>query len=86
MREQEGWAEHAEFMNSLAEEGVVVLAGPLGKGTPVYRTLLIFDAESERTIHARVEADPWTSLEVLTTVSVERWDVLIGELSRPSGD
>jgi hypothetical protein len=30
MREPEGWPEHAEFMNGLAEEGVVVLAGPLG--------------------------------------------------------
>jgi hypothetical protein len=51
----------------------------------VYRALLIFDTDSERTIHARVEADPWTSLEVLTTVSVDRWDVLIGELPRRPG-
>jgi uncharacterized protein len=80
MREQEGWPQHVEFMNGLAEEGVVVLAGPLGTGTPVYRAMLIFDADSEQTIRERMEADPWTSLKVLTTVSVERWDVLVGEL------
>jgi len=42
--------------------------------------MLVFDADAERVIHARVEADPRTSLAVLTTVSVERWDVLVGEL------
>ncbi|HUJ35947.1 MAG TPA: hypothetical protein VLW51_12100 [Solirubrobacteraceae bacterium] len=56
LREQEAWAEHAEFMDELAEEGFVVLAGPLG-------------------------ADPWTRLGVLDTVSVERWDVLLGDLT-----
>jgi uncharacterized protein YciI len=85
MREQEGWSEHAKFMNGLAEEGIVVLAGPLGNGAPVYRAMLIFDADTERTIRAQVEADPWTSLEVLTTVSVDRWDVLVGELPHRSG-
>jgi uncharacterized protein YciI len=80
MREQDGWHEHAKFMDGLVAQGLVVLAGPLGDGKPVYRTMLIFDADSEHMIHTRVAADPWTSLAVLTTVSVERWDVLVGEL------
>lgn len=36
--EQEAWAEHATFMNALAEAGFVVLGGPLGDGS---RNLLI---------------------------------------------
>jgi uncharacterized protein len=88
MRAQDGWPEHVEFMNGLEEAGLVVLAGPLGDGTPVYRAMLIFDADSERTVRARVEADPWTTLGVLTTVSVDRWEVLVGELppARPATD
>jgi hypothetical protein len=30
MREQEGWPEHADFMNELAASGFIVLGGPLG--------------------------------------------------------
>jgi hypothetical protein len=32
LAEQPGWDEHASFMNALAEEGFVVLGGPLGDG------------------------------------------------------
>jgi hypothetical protein len=32
MREQDGWDDHAAFMDALAEEGFVVLGGPLGEG------------------------------------------------------
>ena len=31
-REQAGWSEHAAFMDALAEEGFVVLGGPIGEG------------------------------------------------------
>jgi uncharacterized protein YciI len=80
LREQEAWAEHAEFMDELAEEGFIVVAGPLGDGSPEHRVLLVFDADSESTIHDRLDADVWTSMGVLETVSVERWNVLLGDL------
>ncbi len=80
MREQNGWPEHVEFMNSVADEGLVVLAGPLGDGTPTYRAMLIFESDSEQAVYARIEDDPWTSLQVLVTISVDRWEVLVGEL------
>jgi uncharacterized protein YciI len=81
LREQDKWDEHAAFMDDLFDEGFVVMAGPLGDGTPEHRVLLIFDADSESTIHARLDADPWTPMGVLDTVSVERWNVLLGDLS-----
>ena len=86
LREQDEWDEHAAFMDELAEEGFVVLAGPLGdgylgQGGSEHRVLLIFDADSEATIHARLDADPWTPTGMLSTVSLERWNVLLGELS-----
>ena len=41
----------------------------------------IFDADSESAINARLEDDPWTPMGMLETVSVERWNVLLGDLS-----
>jgi uncharacterized protein YciI len=87
LREQDGWGEHAAFMDALFDEGFVVLAGPLGDGhrgqggDSEHRVLLIFDADSEGAIDARLDADPWTPMGMLETVSVEPWDVLLGELS-----
>jgi len=81
LRQQDAWDEHAQFMDDLFDEGSVVLAGPLGDGTPEHRVLLIFDADSESAINARLEDDPWTPMGMLETVSVERWTVLLGDLS-----
>jgi uncharacterized protein YciI len=74
MREQERWQEHAEYMDELAADGLVVLGGPLGDGE---RILLIVEAESERAIHDRLAADPWTRMDLLRVESVERWEVLL---------
>jgi len=79
MPEQEKWAEHAAFMNALADDGFVVLGGPVGDGA---RILLIVDAESEEAIHARLAADPWTPMGLLRTVTVERWEILLGDATR----
>lgn len=75
MREQDAWAEHASFMDGLADSGFVVLGGPLGDGR---NTLLIVDSESEEAIHARLAADPWTPMDLLRVTKVERWNVLLG--------
>lgn len=48
--EQEGWAEHAAFMNKLVDEGFIVLSGPLGDGS---RALLVINTDSESTIRTR---------------------------------
>jgi uncharacterized protein YciI len=81
LRQQHKWDEHAAFMDALFQEGFVLLAGPLGDGSPEHRVLLVFDAAGERTIHDRLEADPWTPVGMLETVSVERWNLLIGQVS-----
>jgi len=45
----------------------------------LFRVLLLFDADDEGTIHNRLRDDPWTPMGVLTTVSIERWNVLLGD-------
>lgn len=74
MRQQEQWEEHAAFMNALADDGFVVLGGPLGDGEKI---LLIIAAKSERAIVARLADDPWTSLGLLRLAKVERWEILL---------
>ena len=74
MREQDGWDEHARFMDELADEGFVVLGGPLGDGEQ--RFMHVCDAPGEAAIRARLDADPWTP-EMLELQSVERWEVVL---------
>jgi uncharacterized protein YciI len=86
LREQDGFDEHAAFMEALVAEGFVVFGGPLGDGhlagaDSEHRVLLIFDADSEAAIQARLAEDNWTQTGTLSTVSLERWTVLLGELS-----
>ena len=72
-REQAGWEEHAAFMDALAEEGVLLLGGPVGEGDGD-DALLVVKLDSEAAIRARLAADPWMN-EVLTIKSVEPWTV-----------
>ena len=76
MRQQEQWEEHAAFMDALADDGFVILGGPLGDGE---KFLHIIAAESEQAIEVRLADDPWTPLRLLRTASVERWEILLGE-------
>jgi uncharacterized protein YciI len=79
LREQDEWDEHARFMDALFDEGFLVMAGPLGDDTPEHRVLLIFDADGQSAIDARLAEDIWTQTGTLSTVSLERWNVLLGE-------
>ena len=72
-REQDGWDEHAAFMDRLAVEGVIVLGGPVGVGDGDY-ALLVVDGESEAAVRARLAADPWEET-ILRTESIEPWSV-----------
>ena len=80
-REQDGWDAHAAFMDALAEEGVVLLGGPIGEGDGE-NALLSVDAESEAEIRARLAEDPWTE-DMLTIESVKPWSVWLRADVRP---
>ena len=80
-RDQDGWDAHAAFMDALAEEGVVILGGPIGEGDGE-NALLIVDAESEAEIRARLAEDPWTD-DMLTIESVKPWSVWLRADVRP---
>lgn len=74
MREQDGWDEHARFMDDLVDEGFILLGGPL-EGER--ETMHIVRAESEDTIRERWATDPWWVNGMLRPKSIERWTILL---------
>ncbi len=72
MREQDGWDEHAEFMDELAASGFIVLGGPLGDEEFMH----VCDAEDEDAVRSRFEADPWTPHR-LEIARIEPWTILL---------
>jgi uncharacterized protein YciI len=72
--------DHAAFMNSLADEGFVLFAGPLaGSEQDRIRVLLIADASSATDVHRRLADDPWERTQRVVTTSVEQWNLLVGD-------
>jgi uncharacterized protein YciI len=80
-REQDGWDEHAAFMDALVEQGFVVLGGPVGEGDGE-NALLVVEADDEATVRARLGEDPWP-LEMLTIESVRPWSVWLRPAAAP---
>jgi uncharacterized protein YciI len=74
LREQDGWDEHASFMDGLVESGLIFLGGPLEGDR---ETLHVVEARSEEEIRARFAEDPWAENGMLTVKSLERWTILL---------
>jgi uncharacterized protein YciI len=76
---QAGVADHAAFMNDLADEGFVLFAGPLaGTENGRLRALLIVEAEHDDEIRRRLAADPWVRTDRLVITSIEPWNLIVG--------
>jgi uncharacterized protein YciI len=74
-RDQEGWGDHAAFMDELAAKGFVVLGGPVGEGDG-HSALLVVEADSEAEVRDRLAADPWGE-DMLATESIEPWTIYL---------
>jgi hypothetical protein len=74
MREQDGWDDHARFMDDLAADGFIVLGGPLGDDEQ--RFMHVCDGETEAAVRSRFDPDPWTPA-MLEVESVDRWTILL---------
>ena len=51
LREQDGWDEHARFMDGLVEDGFIVLGGPLGGDREILHAV---SAPSEEAVRERL--------------------------------
>ena len=70
MEGQPDWRAHADYMNALVAEGVILLGGPLVGTRDV---LLIVRAESEEEARARLGDDIWVARGVLLQRQVTPW-------------
>ena len=74
MREQDGWDEHAAFMDDLVDKGSIILGGPLEGDR---ETMQIIAAESEQAVRDLFATDPWWVNGMLTPVRIERWTIVL---------
>jgi len=61
-------------MDSLVEDGFILLGGPLEEGREV---LHVVTAPSEQAVRERLAQDNWAQNGMLTVKSVELWTVLL---------
>jgi hypothetical protein len=71
LEEQSGWSEHADFMDGLVADGLIVLGGPLEGGPRVAHA---FEAESEEAVRSALARDPWSGTH-LEIASIEQWTI-----------
>jgi uncharacterized protein YciI len=74
-REQDGWDDHAAFMDKLVADGVIVLGGPVGEGDG-HSALLVIEADDEAEVRGLLAPDPWGE-DMLATESVEPWSIFL---------
>jgi uncharacterized protein YciI len=70
LAQQTGWDEHASYMESLVDDGHIVLGGPLPNGLVAHA----MEAESEEEVRAIWARDPWHESHLLLD-SVEPWEI-----------
>jgi len=80
LRRQDGWDEHASFMDGLVDDGFMLLGGPLEGES---ETLHIVEAESEEAVRRRFAEDPWAANGMLRPVRIERWTILLDGVNLP---
>jgi hypothetical protein len=68
-------------MDGLADEGFIVLGGPLGDEA---RAMHIVRAADEHEVERRFAEDPWGA-DMLCLASIERWTILLGSLEHRGG-
>ena len=74
MRGQDGWDDHAQFMDDLVDKGSIILGGPLEGDR---ETMHIIQAPSEQAVLDLFATDPWFVNGMLKPVRVERWTIVL---------
>ena len=74
LRDQDGWNEHARFMESLVDDGFIVLGGPLASDREIPHAI---SAPSEQAVRERLAEDNWSQNGMLTIRSIEPWTILL---------
>ena len=78
LREQEGWDEHARFMDALVDEGFVILGGPLDGNREV---LLVISARPNKAPNPRLQLGPLSAVRPRRVIAELRTDCADLELA-----
>jgi hypothetical protein len=79
LREQNGWDEHARFMDALVDDGFIVLGGPIAGERQILHAI---EAPSAKAVRERLAQDIWHQNGMLTITSIEPWTVLLDGRNR----
>jgi len=82
LREQVGFDEHARFMDSLVDDGFIVLGGPLAGEREILHAI---SAPSEQAVRDRLAEDNWARNGMLTIKSIEPWTILLDGRDHQAG-
>lgn len=70
-RDQDAWDEHAAFMDSLVEDGFIIIGGPIDEE----RTMLAIEARDVDEIRSRMAEDPWAPIGLLQIEEIRPWTI-----------
>jgi hypothetical protein len=76
--DQDGWEEHAEFIDDLIERGIFVMGGPYADNSGSHTLLEGVSADEARELVLR---DPFVANGVFELENVQAWNVYVDELS-----
>lgn len=80
--DQDGWDEHAAFIDDLVERGIFVMGGPYADNSGSHTILENVTADEARTL---VLEDPFVANGVFELEDVRAWNVWVDELSGRGG-
>jgi uncharacterized protein YciI len=73
-REQAFWDEHAQYMDAIFADDLIVLGGPFADRTG---SLVIVKAQDAFQARAMFKDDPWTLHDVLVVGEVKEWTIFL---------
>jgi hypothetical protein len=74
LRQQDGFDEHARFMDGLVDDGFIIVGGPLEGEREI---LHLIEAPSKDAVRERLAQDNWQQNGMLTISSIDSWTILL---------
>jgi uncharacterized protein YciI len=79
VRQQPYWDDHARFMDSLFDSGVIILGGPFADASG---SMVILEADNAERVLEIFRSDPWTVHDVLVVATVKEWIIFLDSRNR----
>ena len=74
VREQAFWDEHAEFMDRLFDDGMVMLGGPFSDGSG---SLVVVEAEDLNQVSMLFANDPFLVHQIFALRGIKQWQLFL---------